>query len=177
MDQGPSSHEDLRMSGHTRVRIAVAADVAYAAVADLPRMGEWSPENCGGEWIDLTREGTVGAQFRGHNRGPQGEWETILTVIEAEPSRRFAFRVAPPGEVGTTWRYTFEPDEQGTVVTETFEWYWTPVPNEGFRGRVGKMPLDQAVTAVAGRERHLQEGAQATLAALKSALEGVAPTS
>jgi hypothetical protein len=45
--QGPRSHEDLRMSGHTRVRIAVAADVAYAAVADLPRMGQWSPENCG----------------------------------------------------------------------------------------------------------------------------------
>jgi len=45
------SHEDLRMSGHAQVQIAVPVDVVYSAVADLPRMGEWSPENLGGEWI------------------------------------------------------------------------------------------------------------------------------
>ena len=167
----PRSHHDLRMSGRAEIRIAVAPDVAYAAVADLRRMGEWSPENCGGEWIDVPAEGAVGAQFRGINRDPREEWETISTVIEAERGRRFAFRVAAPGEGGTTWRYTFEADARGTIVVETFEWHWTPLPNEGFRGRVGKMPLDEAAAAVAAKERHLQEQLDATLAALKRSLE------
>jgi len=163
------SHEDLRMSGIARVQIAVGPTVVYAAVADLPRMGEWSPENLGGEWIDSTGA-AVGAQFRGRNRNAQGEFETIATIIEAEPSRSFAFCVAPPGEVGTIWRYAFEPQGEGTLVTESFEWHWTPFP-DGFRGRVGKMPIDEAREAVAERRRHLQGQVEGTLAALKRALE------
>jgi hypothetical protein len=157
------------MSGRAEVWIAVTPDVAYAAVADLPRMGEWSPENRGGEWIGSERV-EVGATFRGDNRGPQGDWETISTVIVAEPATRFAFCVAPAGDVGTIWRYTFRPEGQGTVVSEAFEWHWTPLPG-GFRGRVGRVPLDEAEALVAGRQRHLQTSIHSTLAALKQALE------
>jgi hypothetical protein len=160
------------MAGQGEAWIAVAAPLAYAAVTDLPRMGEWSPENGGGEWVGSTNEAAVGALFRGHNRGPQGEWETIATVIEAEAPTRFAFCVAPPGEVGTTWRYTFRPVGRGTLVTEAFEWHWTPVPNEGFRGRIGRVPLGEAMSLVAARQEHLQDQVDATLAALKRALEG-----
>jgi hypothetical protein len=159
------------MSGDAEVWIAVAPEIAYAAVSDLPRMGEWSPVNRGGEWIGDAREAVVGATFRGHNEAPHGEWDTAVTVIEAEAPRRFAFRVAPPGEEGTTWRYVFRAERGGTVVRETFEWHWTPLPDEGFRGRVGRMPIEQAATAVADREQHLQEQVEATLAALKRALE------
>jgi hypothetical protein len=165
------SHDDLRMTGRGTVHIAVPPDVAYAAVTDLSRMGEWSPENRGGEWLDSAAGAVVGAMFRGRNRDGRNEWETIVTVFEADPPRRFAFRVAPPGEVGTTWHYEFEPDRDGTLVTERFDWYWTPEPDEGFRGRVGRMPLDAAVVVVAERERHLRAQVDATLAALKRALE------
>jgi Polyketide cyclase / dehydrase and lipid transport len=27
-------------------------EVLYEMVSDLPRMGEWSPENTGGRWVD-----------------------------------------------------------------------------------------------------------------------------
>jgi Polyketide cyclase / dehydrase and lipid transport len=167
-------HEDLRMSGEARTWIAVTPTVAYAAVTDLPRMGEWSPENRGGEWIDPATGVAVGAMFRGHNRGPRGEWATVVTVTEAEPDRRFAFCVSPPGQVGTMWRYTFRADGEGTVVTEAFEWNWTP--GDGFRGRVGRLPLAEATAAVAERERHLRAELEATLAALKHALEAPSPT-
>jgi hypothetical protein len=165
------SHDELRMTGSGSVRIAVAPEVAYAAVTDLTRMGEWSPVNRGGEWLDTAAGAVVGSMFRGRNRDGRDEWETIVTVFEAEPPRRFAFRVAPLGEVGTTWHYEFEPDGDGTVVTEHFDWYWTPKPDEGFRGRVGRMPLDAAVVVVAERERRLRAQVEATLAALKRALE------
>jgi hypothetical protein len=157
------------MSGDGTIWIAVPTEVVYASVTDMPRMGEWSPENRGGEW--LRGEATVGSTFRGRNRGPQGDWETDVTVIEAEPPSRFAFKVAAPGEVGTTWRYTFRSDRGGTTVTEAFAWFWTPFPDEGFRGRVGRLPIDEAATLVAERERHLQHQVDRTLLALKRVLE------
>jgi hypothetical protein len=157
------------MAGEGTTWIAVPAAVAYAAVSDLPRMREWSPENCGGEWAH--GDAAVGATFRGRNRGPHGEWETISTVIEADPPHRFAFRVAAPGDAGTTWRYTFRPERAGTRVSEEFDWYWTPLPDEGFRGRVGRLPIGEAAAEVAERERHLQDQVDRTLTALKAVLE------
>jgi uncharacterized protein YndB with AHSA1/START domain len=162
------------MSGEGATWIAVTPEAAYAAVTDLPRMGEWSPENRGGEWVGSTNEAIVGATFRGLNRGPHGEWDTTLTVIEADPPARFAFCVAPPGEAGTTWRYGFRSARHGTTVTEAFEWYWTPIPNEGFRGRVGHLPIGEAEKVVSERERHLQDQVERTLANLKQVLEGAA---
>ena len=133
-------------------------------------MGEWSPENTGGEWIE-GQPGEVGSIFRGRNRGPHGEWETELTVVERVDDQAFSFRVAPPGTEGTTWRYTFETEGRGTRVSESFLWRWTPVPDEGFRGRVGSMPLPEARHAVSERERHLLRSADATMATLKAGLE------
>ena len=158
------------MAGGGTVWIAVAPALAYAAVSDLPRMGEWSPENLGGEWLDPARGVVVGATFRGRNHGAPGDWETIATVVEADPPAAFAFCVAPPGEVGTTWRYTFRPSGAGTAVTEAFDWFWTPFP-EGFRGRVGRMPIDRAVAAVRERQRHLEQQVDRTLDALERVLE------
>jgi hypothetical protein len=159
------------MAGGAQVLVTAAPDVVYAAVADLSRMGEWSPVNLGGEWVGPVPRAAVGATFVGRNRDAEGEWETLVTVIEAEPCASFAFRVAPPGEEGTTWRFTFAARRQGTLLTETFEWTWTPVFDEGFRGRVGRLPLDEAVAAVAVRERCLQAEVDATVAALQRAFE------
>jgi len=167
----PQSHDELVMNGSERVTVAIAPEAAYAALTDLTRMGEWSPENCGGEWTDGD-PGTVGARFRGRNRNGPDEWETISHVVEADAPHRFAFRVAVPGEAGTTWRYVFEPDGPGTAVTESFEWRWTPLPDEGFRGRVGRMPLAQAAQAVSSREQHLRNAMRTTLATFKDAVEG-----
>jgi hypothetical protein len=165
------SHDELVMHREERVTVAVTPEVAYAAIVDVRRMGEWSPENLGGEWVD-GEPATVGATFRGRNHDGHLGWETISHVTAAEPGRSIAWRVALPGEEGTDWRFDFEPDPHGVVVTERFDWRWTPLPDEGFRGRVGRMPLADATAMVAGREQHLRAAIHTTLLALKRSLEG-----
>jgi hypothetical protein len=95
----------------------------------------------------------------------------VLTVTEYDPPRRFAFVVASPGEEGTAWQYTFEAVEGGTSVTESFAWRWTPRPDEGFRGRIGRMPLTEASDQVRVRQAHLQQSVEATVRRLKESLE------
>jgi hypothetical protein len=171
-DATPRRHLDLHMDGAAEVWIGVAPYVAYAAVSDLTRMGEWSPENRGGEWLNGT-PGRVGATFLGHNERDGGTWETTATVIEAQPPERFAFRIATAGEEhGTDWRFELRADGEGTVVVESFTWDWTPLPDEGFRARVGRMPLEAAVREVAAREWLLRDGITKTVARLKVVLEG-----
>jgi hypothetical protein len=76
-----------------------------------------------------------------------------------------------PASPGITWQYRFEAAGAGTRVTESFEWRWTPLPDEGFRGRIGRMPLSEAQSQVAERQAHLQQQVEATLARLKAVLE------
>ena len=40
----------------------------YDMVADLSRMGEWSPENQGGKWLRGATGASQGARFKGRNR-------------------------------------------------------------------------------------------------------------
>jgi Polyketide cyclase / dehydrase and lipid transport len=93
----------------------------YELIADVTRMGDWSPESAGAEW--LTGEpGTVGSTFRGDNRRPWMKWSTLCTVITAEPGKRFAFAVNAVGRPVSTWEYEITPRAGGCQVTErTFD--------------------------------------------------------
>ena len=48
--------------------IAAPPHAVYALVADLTRMGEWSPETTGVTWLGGADEPRPGARFRGTNR-------------------------------------------------------------------------------------------------------------
>ena len=89
----------------------------YELIADVTRMGEWSPESAGGEW--LTGEpGTVGSTFRGDNRRPWVKWSTVCTVITADPGKRFAFAVKAAGRPVSTWEFEITPRPGGCEVIE-----------------------------------------------------------
>ena len=55
------------MHREASIEIHASPDAVYDLVADLPRMGEWSPENIGGEWQG-GGSGKMGDRFIGHNR-------------------------------------------------------------------------------------------------------------
>ena len=65
--------------------------LVYAALTDITRMGEWSPENYHAEWNEGFDHAAVGAKFTGHNRHGDKEWTTEAEVVELVPDRRFFF--------------------------------------------------------------------------------------
>ena len=103
----------------------------YELVADVTRMGEYSPECFRCVWLDADGP-RLGARFRGTNRYGLARWSRVCEVLVAEPGREFAFRTLPlfPYADSTTWRYTFEPADAATWVTESCEvtklpgWMW-----------------------------------------------------
>lgn len=93
----------------------------YELVSDLPRMGEWSPENCGGSWLRGATGPAVGAKFKGKNRKGAMRWSTISTVVVADPGTEFAFDVSVKGFAVARWGFRLEAADGGTLVTQYFD--------------------------------------------------------
>ncbi len=132
----------------------------FAAVSDITRMGEWSPECVAGRWIDADGPG-AGARFQGDNVAKVGpvtlkRWTTTSEVTAYEPDRLFEFST----EGHTTWRYELNERDGGTVLTESFSY-----PQYGGWQRV-------VYGILAQREKGMARGIQKTLARIKDALEG-----
>ncbi len=141
--------------------IEAPAERIYALVADLPRMGEWSPECRQVEWLDGSTGPTAGARFIGHNKGGPGglmKWSRRGRVLTADPGREFAFVTEEGGRESTEWRYRLEPLGGGTRVTESYTVRWIPT-----WARIVDVPTNRA--------RELRHAMQHTLEQLKGAAE------
>lgn len=104
------------------VSVAANAALVWSIVTDLPGMGELSPENAGGRWLEPWTGPALGARFRGVNRNGGKEWWTRVRVTEYERERFFAFDVRSPFGVRVSrWAYQIEPEGDGCVLTE--HWY------------------------------------------------------
>lgn len=144
-----------------QLAIHATAKLIYDLVADLPRMGQWSPECERVEWANGITAPAEGATFVGHNRGGPFHlfrWSRRGRVLTADPGREFAFVTEEGGRESTVWRYRFEPVQGGTRVTESYEVRWIPA-----WARIIDVP--------ANRHRELQEGMRHTLGKLKTAAE------
>ena len=67
------------MHREASIEINASPEAVYDLVSDLPRMGEWSPENTGGEWQGGGR-GQVGDRFTGQNRAGEFTWSALIFV-------------------------------------------------------------------------------------------------
>ncbi len=104
--------------------VAAPAEEVWAMIADLPRMGEWSPENEGGEWLNGATGPAPGVTFRGTNRNGSKTWKMLVTLVDVEPGRRLSFRTSSMGAPSAEWSYDIEPTDTGCRVTES----WTDAP-------------------------------------------------
>jgi Polyketide cyclase / dehydrase and lipid transport len=69
-------------------------EAVYTLASDLPRMGEWSPENIGGAWQG-DGSGQVGDRYIGHNRAGERVWSVLVLVTVVERGRCFACVTRP----------------------------------------------------------------------------------
>jgi hypothetical protein len=142
--------------------IAASPEAVYAAVADVTRMGEWSPECHSCTWHDGFDGPALGASFDGHNRNGEHEWTTQCTIVEAEPGRAFAFECSMFDFHYANWGYRIEPTGSGCRVTE-----WT----EDFRPESAMEPSKQ-ISGVEDRTSHNQRTMSGTLDRIAAAVEG-----
>ena len=143
------------------VIVARPAEDLYDMIADVTRMGEWSPV-CKTCWWDEGAGPEVGAWFTGRNETPERTWETRSQVVAAERGREFAFCV---GGNRVRWGYAFTPEDGGTRITES--WEFLPEGIASFRERFG----ESADVEVDKRREAARAGIPATLAAIKKAAE------
>jgi uncharacterized protein YndB with AHSA1/START domain len=113
--------------GEASIEIDAPAEQLYEVIADLNRMGEWSPECHRCEWIDGAVGPAVGARFRGRNHIGPVRWTTTGVVKVAEPGREFSFSTEERGREATQWRYRFEASGGRTRVIESYEAVWSPL--------------------------------------------------
>ncbi|MEP6660894.1 MAG: SRPBCC family protein [Acidimicrobiales bacterium] len=146
--------------------VSVTRDIAaspvkvWTMISDLPRMGEWSPENTGGKWVRGANGPAVGARFVGSNRNGKKSWTTTCTVSECEPDRAFSFDVAVGPINVARWEYHIEPlADGGSRVTET----WSDR-----RGWLAKK-LGGPASGVNDRANHNRAGMEETLRRLADA--------
>ncbi|GIX46715.1 MAG: hypothetical protein KatS3mg131_0926 [Candidatus Tectimicrobiota bacterium] len=139
----------------------------WQLVTDLERMGQWSPEYRGGAWLDGATGPAVGARFKGYNERKGRRWESVATIIAAEPGRLVAWAVGDPQNPGAVWRFELFPEGSGTRVRQRVQ--LGPGPS-GLSARIAELPEREADILAARLAEH-RRNMQATLAGLKAAAE------
>ena len=148
------------VTGSATTTIAAPIGEVFAAVTDVTRMGEWSPECVACRWVGDATGPAVGAEFEGDNVAALGpitlkRWTTTSEVVDVEPNASFEFRA----EGYTLWRYEFAERDGATVVTESFSY----PPYVGWQKWVYGRLLN--------RQQAMTKGMQATLERIKQSLE------
>lgn len=141
------------------IQIKAPADRVYDVVANVARMGDFSPESTG----TLGDPGPlgVGDKFWGTNKRGLWRWSTRCTVLAADRGRRFEFDVDFGPMPISRWTYEFEPTDDGCEVTET--WH--------DRRAGGPVKWVGSVIIPGPRAEHNQANIEATLRRLKQTVE------
>jgi len=148
---------DIRETRH----VAASAEEVYDLVADLPRMGEWSPECERVTWRGSATRAVTGARFVGHNRVGAFRWFTWGEIVGADRGRNLAFEVNVGPVPLARWEYFFIRDDEGDGCTVVEE--WTDRRPAWYAG-----PADRLLGS---RPRRNTTGMQRTLDAVKRAAE------
>jgi hypothetical protein len=106
--------------------IGASPEQVYRLVSDPVVMAECAEEFCKARWIRGATEAAVGNWFSGTNRNGWRRWVTHAEITEADPGRRYAYRVRTPFFVPISrWEYEITPEGTGCRLTVT---NWLRVP-------------------------------------------------
>ena len=149
-------------TAQSSIEIAAPAELVYDLVSNVPDLPKWAAETDRCTWLDGAEGPAVGARFRGRNSYHGRRWATTCTVTDADPGRRFGFRVQTAGFATASWRYEIEPTETGCRVTEST---LRTVP------RPIALLVNRLLLGIPDRDAHNQRNIERTLARLKEYAE------
>ena len=113
----------MRTTGDVTIEVGADPITVYGLVADVTRIGEFSPECRNAEWQHGSSTAIAGAKFRGRNVSKWIRWSRQCEVVTSDPGREFSFRTIPTWlkRDSTVWTYRFRAVATGTQVTESYE--------------------------------------------------------
>ncbi|MFQ6393656.1 SRPBCC family protein [Nocardia sp. KC 131] len=140
------------------IDIAAPPEQVWAAIGDLKRMPEFSPQ-C----IRMVALGTpkAGTWTLNLNRDGKKHWPTTARIVRYEPNQAFAFRI---NENRSVWSYTLEPTATGTRLIERRD-----VPNG--TTWFSRKAINAALGGEQPFEEELVRGMNETLGKIKAAVE------
>jgi uncharacterized protein YndB with AHSA1/START domain len=146
------SQSDTHRTLRVERPIATTPEQAWELIADITRMGHWSPETTSAEWTGGANGPAPGARFKGTNQMGSKKWRSDCVVTACMRGRRFAFDVtAGPFKVAG-WAYEFAPADSGCLVTELWEDHrgalmtWISPVITGTKDRAGRNHETMTVT-------------------------------
>lgn len=148
-------------TAQSSIDIAAPAELVYELVSDVPNTPEWTEEAAKCTWVGGADGPAVGAKFRGVNEHKSRKWPMSCTVTDADPPRRFAFKVQLAGLTTALWRYEIEPTAGGCRITESTVRTSPLVPTM----------VTNRLLGIADRDRHNQANIEQSLANLKELAE------
>lgn len=150
--------------GHVKMHMDATPEAVWALLADVERMGEWSPECYRLRWLDgAEAPATVGARFKGHNKSGLLRWSMTCQIKVADPGRELAWSTIRGGRDIVVWRYRLESANGGTDVTESFEAKRWPFDVRLFEDIVMR-----------DRDRKREQAMRTTLERIKAVVEAAA---
>ena len=156
MDLGPYCYS-------ATVTVTASPEAVYDLVADVSRMGEWSPVCTGCQWQDEAR-----TRFVGTNELGGRTWQTVCRVEVATRGREFTFiNTGMDGSADLVkWSYTIALADGGCALTES----WELLPGYPEYRLKGQPDLDLTSALGQGLD-NARAGITQTLANLKAAAE------
>lgn len=182
-DRGHIAHEVTGLTADAEETVAAPPERVWDLVADITRVGEWSPECIRAAWLGDPGMPQPGARFIGGNRFPNGSaYEVTCVITDADRPRTFAWVVLDdsgnPGRPSSSWRYRIDPlPYGGSKLRQRF----THGPGASYLRTAAAQAPDRATEIIAARRNGLRVNMSATLRAMKATAEssnaiGDAPT-
>jgi hypothetical protein len=112
-----------RVQMENRVVVTVDADIdaVWEIVRDVTRVGEWSHECVGAEWLDGASTAVAGARFRGRNRAGLFRWGRVCEVVSADPYELVWITVPTALYPDSSeWRIALTEVDAGTRISQQF---------------------------------------------------------
>jgi uncharacterized protein YndB with AHSA1/START domain len=113
-----------RIPQEAAVSVHVDADPAsvWSVLADVTRVGEWSHECRGAQWVGEHAEPVAGARFRGRNKVGLVRWGRLNEIVRVDERAALVWRTLPALRYpdSTEWTVRLEPDGTGTRIVQSY---------------------------------------------------------